>query len=247
MVDPTKLPSLDSLQETKSPGASTMDLVEYVIEAKRIDDQEFEEKPTDQYFPTKIWHFTRFLKGHAELEHLDADEALARVCEVLSYRYPDQDPLSDVLGLTEDEEIQFLTTWDKVVYPTNCTLLDEALERAKKCPLTPDRCKKGRKPKYQEFVSLAGHLQALRGDTNILLPCEKVGSLIERDKGMISRYRQLAVEDGYLTEMKPHRSPGTGTGSGKATEFRFTVDRFPELQREKTPDAPNFSFRERGW
>ena len=235
MVEPTKLPSLDSLQETKSPGSSTMDLGNFVIEAKRIDDQEFEEQPKDRYFPTKLWRFTRSLKGHSDLEDLEAEEALEQVCDVLSSRFPGQDPLSDVLGLTREEELQFITTWDKVRHPSNWALLNDALELAKQCPLVPEYCKKRTIEDYELFIGFAGHLQVMVGDQNILLPCEKIGRLLDCDKSTISRYRQMAEKEQYLIVMKPHRSPVTG--NGKATEFRFATDRFPELQPPRKPDS----------
>jgi hypothetical protein len=64
------------------------------------------------------------------------------------------------------------------------------------------------------------------GDTDILLPCEKLSGHLNCEPMTISRYRKWAQDDHFLTLIKPHRFR---TGGGEATTFRFDTTRFPVL------------------
>ncbi len=103
------------------------------------------------------------------------------------------DPWEAWFGVSRAEaKAEFLTVWKK------------------------SRFKPGHGPLQQ-----AGHLQVISGDSDIMLPCQKVGELLKVSKMTISRYRRFAIEDGYMAEMKPHSF--RSKGSSDATQFRFNV------------------------
>ena len=188
------------------------------------------EESSDTGYRTRLWDFVRMLRGHPELRDLKAREALAAICDAVErHCEDDEDPWFDFLKLSEDDETEFLTTWDKVRFPPGVDLLEAATERAELQPLVPESCRTRRNGKYEQFISLAGHLQNLIGPkVNICLPCEKIAEILDVDPSMVSRYRQLALADEYIEEMVPYQWSSSGTG--KATEFRFQIDRFPKLQ-----------------
>ena len=194
------------------------------------------EESSEMGYRTRLWEFVRMLRAHQELRGLKAREAHSAICNAVEQSCGgDEDPWFDYLKFSEEDEVEFLTTWDKVKFPPGVDLLNEAVERAKLQPLVPESCRTRRNGKYEEFISLAGHLQNLLGpQVNICLPCEKIAEILGVDKSMISRYRDLAKMDGYIEEMVPYH--WSSSGNGKATEFQFHTDRFPVLQ-EPLPSA----------
>ena len=212
-------------------------LQQFILEAKDANDELYEKEKSAVPYRTKLWHFIRILKGHPKMDGLDADAAFDLICGELKGRFPNRDPWAQVLGMSDDDYIEFLTSWEKVRFAGNQDQLEEAFQLALKIPVMPDRCTVRPNAGYQLFVSFAGYLQVLSGaDQNILLPCEKVGKTIDVDQSTISRYRQLAIFDGYLEEKTPYSRPGDG-GRGRATECRFRVERFQELMEfEVDPD-----------
>jgi hypothetical protein len=123
--------------------------------------------------------------------------------------------------------------------------LDNAVEQARRCPLRlRDDLKELRSEGYQTFVSIAGWLQVGMGDANILLPVEELAPLLRVKPMTVSRYRRWAVEDGFIKEVKPYQRRGENR-AGKATEFRFNVERFPILG-ERAADGTQDSYDEAG-
>jgi hypothetical protein len=74
------------------------------------------------------------------------------------------------------------------------------------------------------------------GDRSILLPVEKVAEVLGVSAMSISRYRQLAIRDGYLRTVHKY-----SRGKQLATESRFDVSRFKVLQ-EKAQSGTETSF-----
>ena len=177
------------------------------------------------------------LRGHPSLTDLSAREALDTICRASErFTVTGGDPWTDYLGFSDVDQIEFLTTWDKIKYPAGVDFLEMAVARAKTHPLVPESVGTRRIPEYEEFISIAGHLQVFVGlKSNILLPCEKLAEILGVDASTVSRYRQLVVMDGYLEEVVPYR--WVSSGNTKATEFRFRIDRFPELQEAHFPET----------
>lgn len=130
----------------------------------------------------------------------------------------------------EDARAEFVDLWAKIKFPPGCSPLETALERAKECRLVPADCPTDG---YADFISLAGHLQALRGPNMILLPCHKLGRLLGLSHMTIARSREWAVKDGHLRITRAHKF-----GSHEATEFRFDVSRYAAISRA-TSGLPN--------
>lgn len=169
-----------------------------------------------------IWHFTRIMKLHPDVADLDADDAFKRICHA-------SEPfggLEYVLELASDDltEIQFVTSWDKIRFRPGLSPLQNAAAEADAQPLCPKRCEGGRNALYGRFVSIAGWLQVLMGNRNILLPIDLLAETLGCDRSRVSQLRQLACRDGFLQEVAAHEyRPG---GKGRATEFRFDLTRF---------------------
>jgi hypothetical protein len=140
------------------------------------------------------------------------------------------DPWFKWLGLARVEvHAEILAAWDKVRRKPGRSPLDQAIEMAFRHPLMPPAdVMESRPDGYEKFVSLAGWLQAASGGQNILLPVADVGELLGVRPLTVSRYRQWAVEDGYLAEVRPY-SFHSQRARNRATEFRFNLDAFPVL------------------
>jgi len=168
-----------------------------------------------------LFSFVRIVKGHPDLIGLTSKGALQTVERILKGRLTG-DPWSRHFYIDrEDAQVEFLACWEKIRFVPGWDPLDQAVERSKKMQLIP---KNERTDGYQNFVSIAGWLQVTMGDRNIMLPCEKLGELLNCTQMTISRYRQWAMEDGLLTKMKEHRFKAGG--GGDATEFRFDTSRY---------------------
>ena len=97
------------------------------------------------------------------------------------------------------------------------------MEFSRRSPLLLLKEKAVKRPSsYPSFVSLAGWLQVVAGDTEIMLPCRDVAEVMGVTPMTVSRYRNWAIEDGYLVKVKDHTFRGKGA-SNEATEFRFPV------------------------
>lgn len=127
-------------------------------------------------------------------------------------------------------ENECFALWETIWCPPGTSPLQGALEQARKYSLRlPEAIASKRPTGYAEFINLAGWLQsnqAEEGDT-ILLPVEELARLLEVNAGTISRYRRWAIEDGFLTQIKPYEFKGKGK-AGKATEFRFSDEAIAE-------------------
>jgi hypothetical protein len=113
--------------------------------------------------------------------------------------------------------------------------LENAIDEARVLPLDlAAEVMERRSDYYPVFVALAGHLQVIMGARPILLPVEKVGPLLGVKPMTVSRYRECAIEDGYLREVTPAVFRAKGK-RGRATEFVFNVSRFAILQQRAAP------------
>jgi len=178
--------------------------------------------PYDTYH-TPLWTFTRAVRSFYG-EDVDPHEIFFKVESVI-FRKGGWDILNTGLE-PADIYFEFVCNWARVRYKIGETPLGNALEKAQAHPLQPERASRYRAflARYSRFVSLAGWLQVAMGDRSILLPCEKIGELLGENKKTVSRLRQIAVQDGYLVEVRKHSFAGR-----RATEFRFDVSRFADL------------------
>jgi hypothetical protein len=214
-------------RELKSGVPSSLSVAEYLSAL-----YEYREPYPVRMYPewqSPMWEFARLAKAHPSIGMLSGSEA-ADVIEKHMKGWPRpgesesiwEDLFPDAGG-AEDVLSDFMHSWDRVRFLPGTDPLGNALRKAEACPLQPP-IRRGEG--FARFISLAGWLQVFP-DGPIMLPVEKLGKLLGVEPRTISRYRQWAVEDGLLQLVKPHDRP-----NGRATEFRFAVDRFPELQRE---------------
>ena len=59
----------------------------------------------------------------------------------------------------------------------------------------------------------------MRGDAPILLLCREVAEALGSNQHQVSNWRRLAIADGYLKQVAPHRFQQGQPGA--ATAFRF--------------------------
>jgi len=180
----------------------------------------------NERFHTPLWAFTRTLRSR--FPDFEPEEVLEAILPEIEERggwesvanfddYPVDDPC-----------VEFVVTWLRVRTLIGESLLQAAYRLAQKRPLITERSAKypGRYMAYDKFVSVAAHLEILRDDKPIFLPCREVGVLLSCDPKTVQRYRVLAVRDGLLHQVGRHSRVKC-----RATEFRFNTSRFQEMRR----------------
>ncbi len=200
----------------------------------------------DWKWQTPLFFFVRAVKTHPNLRGLEVAEVFEQVDRVVQTWGRAKG--KNVCGWQhfffiskEDASAEFLGSWDKIRYLPGESSLDQALQQAQETPLRlPKEIIGKRSERYPAFVSLAGWLQVVVGDGNILLPVDKLADLLQVEPMTISRYRGWAVQDNFLKEVKAYHFKGKGQ-RGRATEFRFNVARVPVLH-EKSQKGTDTSF-----
>jgi hypothetical protein len=215
-------------QELKNGVPTSLTLEEYVRAAYQYDQAHpLLNEPGNWHSP--LFNFVRLVKGHPQFRMLEASEALERIeCIMMTWGCDrGVDVWKQYLLVEEDADelrLDFLNCWGEVKFPVGYEPLKDALRKADVAPLKPP---KAGGPGFQRFVSLAGWLQERQGDQNIMLPLEKLSALLDVSTHTIHLYRKNAIAQGLLKEVRPYTPPCSGVG--RATEFRFAADRYPEL------------------
>jgi hypothetical protein len=201
-----------------------LDLPEYV----RWSYEHRDDLADTESWQSPLWNFARLLKAHPELQDGSPDRVLVLVDQVLG-SWSDQSDTDqrwiesfDVNG-AEDAHVELLSIWGRIRYVPGWEPLEQAVRRALKERL---QVITRRTAGYELFVSVAGWLQVIMGDADILLPCEKLGTHLRCEAMTVSRYRRWAQDDRFLKLIKPHRFRG---GRGEATTFRFDTAQFSVL------------------
>lgn len=160
-------------------------------------------------YRSPMWEFVRLCRAHPELARLSADDAFRKLGRI---------PWEECFPDSDDPEIEFLTTWDKVRVPAGQDILVLAVGLARDVPLTLSN---PISDKYSRLVSIAAHLQSLRPGDHIKLPVGRLGEILGVNDRTISFYIQRATKDGYLTRIARHHHP-----SGTAAKYTFACERF---------------------
>lgn len=162
---------------------------------------------------TELWEFTRLLRGWVK-EGTKADAMFSAADKVVRKH----GGWWDVFSL-EDEEAytEFCLTWKKIRWRPDESPLQNALKKADAYPVkAPHQEKRSRPtPGYDRFISFAGWLQVTMGDRPIYLPVREVAKMLKTDIRMVSMWRQMAIDDGFLVVSQEHNF-----AARKATEFR---------------------------
>lgn len=193
---------------------------------------------------SSLFYFMRLLKVHPSMEKIEPAKALKKVESTLviwQHLIPPHlhgDGWRHWFSVGHDDAVaEFYDAWDKIRYLPGFSPLDNAIELARRKPLTThDENRKARPPQYQLFISIAGWLQIGMGNKNILLPVHDLAARMGVEPMTITRYRKWAKEDGFLFEKKAHKFRSKGEG-GRATEFRFDVSRWPILKSRASAET----------
>lgn len=157
---------------------------------------------------SSTWKFCQTLKAHPQFAELEIDELL--------------EALASLIELSADEQIAIADEWTEV---RGIGALEWAAAMARQRPL-----KNPPGPKlylYRQFVSLAAHLQVIRGKKPIQLPVQNVARALFISPSAVSRLRKIAIRYRLLIEVAPYKF------RYRATDFKFTVERFPELKERQ--------------
>jgi len=173
-------------------------------------------------YHTPVFDFVRAAKCHPELNPLTAERALARVEEWLRQQRKNWTEVSSTVNSNDEAQAEFLVVWDKIRVLPGQSSLAWAIEQAGRQRLIPPN---GRPAGYCLFISVAGWLQQWQGNKPILLPVHKLAAVLNCKPMTVSRYRELAIKDGLLEKISDHSYKHK-----QATEFRFAVGRYPQLQ-----------------
>jgi hypothetical protein len=219
---------------------------------KRVRCQKVEDDTATEW-GSPVFEFVRLVKGHPATAKLAAERALKVVEPHLigwskvtaqqrkSAFYTDEfnplgkDPWWDWFEQERADAVaDFLHLWGRISFIPGQDPLLQAAERARQLRfLLPDAIGHARaasdprqrdESDYGFFVSLAGHLQIVRREGYIMLPCHTVAPLMEVAPKTISRYCAWAVEDQilYLVKKFPR-------GVRRATMYLFRLERWPKV------------------
>lgn len=210
-------------------------------------------RKNDSYWEEgELFYFAWLLRGHAEMQpHLrDPSRAIKIVeafliqsttdcrenCAEPTHGFCD-DPWAEWFGIDgADARASFADAWIKARSMPGQALLQRAIVAAKESRLLLPAALADIRPlgkpgmrdekDYEFFISVAGHLQVIIGEKPIILPCHALAALFGVRARTISRYRQWAIEDGYLTMTKAHKLVHPHSKQNSASEFRFDLSRF---------------------
>ncbi|MGA3126069.1 MAG: hypothetical protein ABSD13_05095 [Candidatus Korobacteraceae bacterium] len=174
---------------------------------------------------TPMFSFARMLKGHPELASLSSEDAAQMVEGHL--RAFDSAPLESGVwewafrwAGTEDEILlDFQHAWDNIRHVPGVDVLADALRLADQHPFQTEH---KRSQLYCRFVAMAYQLQKLNKERVIMLPVEKVATMLGCTVKTVSHLRHFAERDGYLVKSGDHSFGRKGV-KNKATEFRFNL------------------------
>ena len=222
----------------------------YQFNAEKRDDYE-------DTWKSELFWFVWLARGHSDLaEHLQkplkAANEIERVIINWSAGVRQQgksppygfdkrhDAWSEWFGMSRAEAMaEFCDVWEKSRYMPGHGPLEQAVDAARRCRLSPSKEVMERRPighgygdetDYCFFLSIAGHLQTAMGHQPIKLPCHKLAGIMNVSAMTVSRYRRWAQEDGYLRLLKAHKYRSKGRSD--ATEFEFATERWNVLDKK---------------
>ncbi len=159
----------------------------------RADDPHCGAPSSDGDYKHPYWDMVRELKDDQMMASLHGYEAVPILQRILG----------DLTALgydSPDEAVDDLEAlWDKVKLGANEAPLTAAARMADRFPVTfqTNRLSK----KYQKFLRIAYHLQAMRGDDYISLPVVRLGEILSVNPHRVSDYRKFAEADSFLHQV----------------------------------------------
>ncbi len=195
-------------QEWSSGKPSSLPLREYLSAAAAC--FEYEQPSYDEGWKSPLWDFTRAAKGHPQLCDLPGTKALSEVEKWLRSQRQSWTKAFPDTNSQEDAQTEFLHIWEVIRFAPGRTPLESALQKARQHPLVASN---HRTDGYDRFLSVAGWLQVIMGDRNILLPCHKLALTLGVQHTTVARYRKFGIEGRlphYSQAAQLQRSGGTG-------------------------------------
>jgi hypothetical protein len=166
----------------------------------------------DRRWQTPAWDFGRFAKAHPLLINLDENRALAEIKRAIGGGF-----WTDSLHMdTADAEMAFDDVWVECwAIPGYDPLSIAVLEAKRSAAVADPDAPAG----YTTFLRIAQSLQQQLPASPFMLPCHRLGLLLDCHPMTISRFRKKAIRDGHLKVVRNHNY--RSVGKGEATEFQF--------------------------
>jgi hypothetical protein len=163
-------------------------------------------------------------------KYLKDPEAVADLLEEAYLKFSIHVTVPDQYLLWEElqgERQDFVDIWLQMRYPPGSDPLTVAAEEAKEKPFIP---MPPTSTLFAQVVSIAGNLQMRVGDKDIVLPQERMASVLGVSQMSISRNLALARKRGFLRIVQ-----GCDHSKKRAAKYRFNLDVFSGNGREKQP------------
>jgi hypothetical protein len=217
--------------ELAAGATPTQSLADYVTGAALVcRDQNIGREYGDPWRST-MYEFTRHMKDHPHLTNLGAVSAFRLIESAADVDWSERFDFG-----RDDAQAEFVKVWGySVVSPRGGPLTSS--DRLAKCsPLkVPDEIMAERPDNYARFVSLAGWLQIVRGNSPFLIIGTKFGEKLGVSDRTVSTYVEWAHQDGFIKRTKPYAHTSKGDGRNSGAEYVFDVNRFPELLERAAP------------
>jgi hypothetical protein len=179
---------------TRLGGISTeLPLDEYILRSWKLNAELRRADVKEGVFRSPMWHFVRLCAAHPQLRGRPAMDAFQRVGKVKPKGLNAVFMWAEMFPDSDDPEIEFIATWDRVRVPAGDDILAMAVALAKERPLQPRNCIS---PGYGLYVSIAGRLQELRPGNYINLPVERLAKALGVKETTVSYYAQCAKKMG---------------------------------------------------
>ena len=218
---------------------------EYLCLAVETAIRDYRDRRATGKWSTPCFWLVRLLKAHPELGPMAAQDVITKIEKTiheweLYHEWPEGFWQRFFLTNRYAAHAEILDIWDQIKRLPGHDALENAAEFSRQHPLSLDDArseKRGRNPKYLEFVSLCAWLQLTVQPDPIAIPCREFAAALGIDAMTISRFRKWALQDGLMIPFEKHEFHGVGSKSNKASTFRFRADLWPCLQERgaKTP------------
>jgi hypothetical protein len=169
-----------------------------------------------------MFAFVRAIKSHPDTP-ADPLAALTLVLKTIgSFDVPAGEYIVP-LG-SEDGQVTFASTWEKVRFRIGDDPVEIAWEAAQAQRFGPPSARAGR---YALFINVAACLQVLRRGQTILLPVHVLKKRFRSQPNTISSWIRWAKDDQVLVLENEHVF--SSGGRGRAAEYYFALHRWPTV------------------
>lgn len=172
----------------------------------------------DGRWQSPLFSFVRYAKAHHELHELSGEEALERVREAMEDC--GNSPFASDRSDMEDNETDFLESWEKARHVPFQAPMQRALTLAKAHPFRPVRERTGL---YGLFLSVVAALHEFFPSEPVVISLKAFANLLGKSEKTVSTLRRWAEEDGHLALVEKYRFAEEGKRN-KAATYQFIPD-----------------------